>query len=72
MQVKSSFFPLVRLLCAVSAIVAATACDGTPTEPSARSPRIPSIGRFDDTQGDTLLCRSGYVVIDGRYSCGTG
>jgi hypothetical protein len=50
-------------------VMSAVACADSSTAPQptgARAPRDSSTGFI---QGDTLQCRSGWVVIQGRYSC---
>lgn len=53
---------------AIAAILAA--CSADVTAPNGASRQISqSTARHDDIQGDTTLCRSGWMVEDGRYVC---
>lgn len=46
------------------------ACDQATTSPEpTRSLRPSQQSNHDDIQGDTLGCKSGYVVVEGRYVC---
>jgi hypothetical protein len=58
----------LALLIGVTALV--TACDQFPTNPDSHQPRTVGVAaHHDDILGDTAQCRSGFVVVDGRYIC---
>ena len=64
MSVKSR---IMSLLGAVT-LITTVACADSPTDPVVRGARAPR----DTTaviQGDTLECRSGWVIEMGRYVC---
>ena len=62
MTKRTRFLTLAGALAAIGAI---TACD-TPTDPTAMR-SVASVGAR--IEGDTLNCRSGWQIINGRYVC---
>lgn len=61
---------VVALLVALGVLLVGAACDGSaPTAPSRFAPRPQAGASADEIQGDTLTCRSGWQIIEGRYVC---
>ena len=55
---------------ALAALIAACSADVTAPTPSSRVISAPQHAAFrDEIQGDTTLCRNGYMVNEGRYIC---
>ena len=66
--------PKHRVFLALAAIAVVAACDTRPTEPSPTPTpsqvRVQTLGTAGAaTLGDTTQCRSGWVIINGRYVC---
>jgi hypothetical protein len=60
---------MIRLAILTMATFALAACERTLTAPDHPRRPAPNSARRDEIQGDTLSCRSGYIVVDGRYVC---
>ncbi len=58
---------LARLALAAVFTSAVAACDQSPTEPTSALARVQP--RSFSIEGDTLLCRNGWTVLNGRYEC---
>lgn len=58
---------LARLAFAAAFASAVAACDQSPTEPTSALSRVQP--RSFSIDGDTLACRSGWTVQNGRYVC---
>jgi len=62
--------PKHRVFLALAAIAVVAACDTRPTEPTPSQARVQTLGTAGAaTLGDTTQCRSGWVIINGRYVC---
>lgn len=55
-----------RLALALVATLAVAACDRSPTAPVAGMRAASAVASIE---GDTLSCRSGWIVVNGRYEC---
>jgi hypothetical protein len=60
----------IALLAGFIGGIGATACSSAPTSPDTpvRS-QAAGAPRFDTTPSDSLVCRSGYIVIGGKTQC---
>jgi hypothetical protein len=54
-----------RLALVLLAAVVVAACDRSPTAPAA----MRSAQAVASIEGDTLPCRNGWIVVNGRYEC---
>jgi len=64
-----------RLLVLASLVVAGTtvaACAAEPTAPRPSAPAEEFTAPASRIEGDTLQCRSGWNVVNGRYVCNEG
>jgi hypothetical protein len=61
-------FGRVCLLAGSVIVTAALAACADPTAPSTRQLHAPNAAAHDDSPPD-LVCRSGWIVIDGRWTC---
>ena len=59
---------VVALLGAV-ALVTAAACADSVTQPTIPGTRAARDTIPDEIEGDTLMCKSGWIVTGGRYVC---
>ena len=56
----------VRLALAILATAVVAACDRAPTEPVAgMRGQVATL----NIEGDTLSCRNGWQIVNGRYEC---
>lgn len=55
-----------RLALALVATLVAAACDRSPTAPT---PEMRTASAVASIEGDTLSCRNGWIVVNGRYEC---
>lgn len=54
-----------RLALVLLAAVVVAACDHAPTAPAA----MRAASAVASIEGDTLSCRNGWIVVNGRYEC---
>lgn len=55
-----------RLAIALVATLVVAACDRSPTAPVAG---VRAASGVASIEGDTLSCRNGWIVVNGRYEC---
>jgi hypothetical protein len=61
---------LARLFALSLIVTGIAACDRLPADPgTARTLRAPEVSRHDDTPGDSLGCKDGWVMTGGRAVC---
>ena len=69
MYIRTKFENGIKLVLAIAAIAAFTACDRSATEPSRSQARTLASAKHDDIKGDTTACLNGWVVLMGVYVC---
>ena len=61
--------PVLRLAVAAALVAVVAACDRSPTAPPPAAPLVRANGTPRAIEGDTVGCRSGWIIVSGRYEC---